>query len=83
MRKQVFGLFAAIMLIIALAACSSQETAGKTASSDLVFPEIPQNYWGLFDNNCFMIYEQGFVSTNSISTSDRAIDAFSIRMHPL
>lgn len=67
MRKQVFGLSAAIMLIIVLAACSSQETAGKTASSDLVFPEIPQNYWGLFDNNCFMIYEQGFVSTNSIN----------------
>lgn len=75
--------FLAVTLILLLLAGCAGQNAGSTegtsiptdthnsqkdeAGTSLILPAIQENYWGVYDNRCNVIYEPGFVSCNSIN----------------
>ena len=75
--------FLAVTLILLLLAGCAGHNSGSTegtsihtdtlnsqkdeAGTSLILPAIQENYWGVYDNRCNVIYEPGFVSCNSIN----------------
>ena len=66
MKKYISILLMLALLAVALVACTSQEVSEETLSNKLSLPMIQENYWNLFDINCAVIYEPGFISLGSI-----------------
>ena len=72
---------AVTLILLLLAGCGSQNagsTEGTTMPTDtlnsqkdeagtsLILPAIQENYWGVFDNHCSVIYEPGFSAMGSM-----------------
>lgn len=66
MKKFISILLMLTLLAVALVACTSQEVSEVTLSNNLSLPVIQENYWNLFDINCEVIYEPGFISLGGI-----------------
>ena len=66
MKKYISVLLTLTILAVALVACTSREVTEETLSNNLILPVIQEDYWGLFDNNCDVIYEPGFISLGGI-----------------
>ena len=66
MKKYISVLLTLTILAVALVACTSWEVTEETLSNNLILPVIQEDYWGLFDNNCDVIYEPGFISLGGI-----------------
>ena len=75
------AILAVTVLLLLLAGCGAQSTgnaegaatpsnalnsAEKPSAQSLTLPVIEENYWDLFDNNCYVIYEPGFTSLSGI-----------------
>lgn len=83
MRKMMAFIIFFLWISVGLFACDGGETetqGGNDAvtaelseeestedGTAMILPDVPQDYWELFDTRCSIVYEPGFMSSHSVS----------------
>lgn len=83
MRKMIALIILFLWIPMGLFACDRRTTATQgeseavtaepsseestEAAAAMILPDVPQDYWELFDTRCSIVYEPGFMSSHSVS----------------